>query len=423
MPAPAPGQDAPGQEEPPAPTPTLLGTWERIHERLDGDGDLITTTTRLVFAESGKAFWHNSQFDVDGADRHDPYGNIADWSATEDTITKTFIHDEDDDGQWDFDTIDKSYYLSGSGNVLFVHHWDSDETEDAFEPYTRVQDPVPSNPTLLGTWEAEGVYHEHDDLVDEYVIVGKKITTLTFTENRYILVETPRDGDEVADYWPSSGTWTPATESSVTKTFVAEGERDDDGNVAIEEKSFHKEYAWGAGGELFVMEWRGDWEGADAAARPNIERYTRVENPLPPLAGVWVWQDEGEGDDGQAEIDRATLTIGEALTFLFEREVGGENIVFWSYTGSWRHDESKQYLFVDVQSVVHSNPEVADGFSSRYLGHELRFAYAAAGIRDEIVVSWPAVERTYDSATDTWAESETYPYGGWYYWTSFVKQP
>ena len=184
-------------------------------------------------------------------------------------------------------------------------------------------------------------------------------------------------------------------------------------------RSFDKEYTWGAGGELFVMEWRGDWEDAGDAARPNIERYTRVEN-LPPLAGVWVWQ--GERDDGQAVIDRATLTIGEALTFLFEREVGGENILSWSYTGSWRHDESKQYLFVDVQSVVHSNPEVADRFSLPYLGHELRFAYAAAGIRDEIVVSWPRVERTYDSATDTWAESEEHPYGG-YFWTSFVKQP
>jgi hypothetical protein len=415
MPAPA-----ASQEEPPAATPTLLGTWERIHEGFDRDGDLITTTTRLVFAESGKAesgkaFWHNSQFDLNGDDRHDPYGNIADWSATEDTIiTKTFIDDEDDDGQWDSATIDKSYYLSGSGNVLFVHHWDSDETEDAFERYTRVQDPVPSNPTLLGTWEAEGVYHEHDDLLDDYVIVGKKITTLTFTENRYILVETPRDGDEVVDYWHSSGTWTPATESRVTKTFVAERHRDDDGTWTLEKRSFDKEYTWGAGGELFVMEWRGDWENAGDAARPYIERYTRVENPLPPLAGTWVWQDEG----GQARIRRYTLTIGEAFTYRFDVEVGGENIFSWSYTGSWRQDESKQYLFVDVQSVVHSNPEVAD----RYLGHELRFAYAAAGIRDEMLVSGPEFERTYDSATDTWAESEDFPYGA-YFGPGLVKQP
>ena len=277
-------------------------------------------------AESGKAFWHNSQFDLAGEDRHDPYGNIADWSATEDTITKTFIHDEDDDGQWDFGTIDKPYLFERLGNVLFVHHWDSDETDDAFERYTRVQDAVPSNPTLLGTWEAESAYWEHDDLVDDYVLVGNKKNTLTFTENAYILIETPRVGGEVADYRPSSGTWTPATESSVTKTFVAERERDDDGTWTLETRSFDKEYTWGAGGELFVMEWRGDWEDAGDAARPNIERYTRVENPLPPLAGVWVWQDEGEGDDGQAVIDRATLTIGEALTFLIrERSRGREH--------------------------------------------------------------------------------------------------
>ena len=413
MPAPA-----ASQEEPPAATPTLLGTWERIHERLDGDEDLITTTTRLVFAESGKAesgkaFWHNSQFDLNGDDRHDPYGNIADWSATEDTITKTFIHDEDDDGQWDSATIDKSYYLSGSGNVLFVHHWDSDETEDAFERYTRVQDPVPSNPTLLGTWEAEGVYHEHDDLLDDYVIVGKKITTLTFTENRYILVETPRDGDEVVDYWHSSGTWTPATESRVTKTFVAERHRDDDGTWTLEKRSFDKEYTWGAGGELFVMEWRGDWEDVGDAARPNIERYTRVENPLPPLAGTWV---------GEFEADRHTMTIGDAFTYAFRTEEDG-TVSNWSFSGSWRHEEAKAFLYVDSQSVTYSDTydaEAAELFDNRFDGDEVRIAYAPSGVADTMVVSLFWGEVQYDENTDTWTDNETTPYGR--YDGRFVRQ-
>ena len=63
------------------------------------------------------------------------------------------------------------------------------------------------------------------------------------------------------------------TESSVTKTFVAERHHNDDGTWTIEERSFEKRYAWGAGGELFVIEWRGDREDANEAASPGIERY------------------------------------------------------------------------------------------------------------------------------------------------------
>ena len=420
---------APAPEEPDPPMPTLAGTWEQVTEWDDDDGDIRPVTIRLVFTESGKAFWHVDQLELSGEHRHDPYGHIADWSATADTITKTFIHDNDEDGQWESGTIDKSYYLTDAGSVLFVHGWESDQAEDAFERYTRVQDPVPSNPTLLGTFESVGVHHEHDDVADDYVVAGKKVSTLTFTENRYILVETPRDGDEVA-YWPSSGTWTPATESSVTKTFVAERHRDDDGNWTIETRSFDKEYAWGAGGELFVQEWRADWEDAGDAANDSIERYTRVETPLPSLAGVWMWQVEGERD-GQVVVDRVTLTIGDSFTWLFEREVGGERELWWSLSGSSRHDAEKQFLFVDVQDAVITNlrwppeevDERVDRWTRQYKGHELRFGYAPAGVRDEMVISWAQEERTYDPDTNTWTEEhEGNPYGG-YNWRPFVKQP
>ena len=135
--------------DPDPPMPTLVGTWEQVTEWDDDDGDIRPVTIRLVLTESGKAFWHVDQLELSGDSHHDPYGHIADWSFTEGTITKTFFHDNDDDNQWESGTIDKSYYLTDAGNVLFVHHWESDEAEDAFERYTRVQDPVPSNPTLL----------------------------------------------------------------------------------------------------------------------------------------------------------------------------------------------------------------------------------------------------------------------------------
>jgi hypothetical protein len=410
-PAPAATPAAPAPEEPTPPEPTLLGTWEQVTEWDDDDGEIRPVTIRLVFTESGKAFWHVAQLELSGEDRHDPYGHIADWSFTEDTITKTFFHDNDDDNQWESGTIDKSYYLTDAGSVLFVHHWESDEAEDAFERYTRVQDPVPSNPTLLGTWEAEGVYHEHDDLVGDYVVAGKKINTLTFTENRYIIVETPRDGDEVVDYWHSSGKWTPATESSVTKTF-AERHEDDDGNVAIEEKSFHKEYAWGAGGELFVIVWNDDPDAGETQ-RPHIERYTRVENPLPPLAGTWV---------ATFEADRHTMTIGDAFTYTFRTEEDG-TVFNWSFSGSWRHEEAKAFLYVDSQSVTYSDTYdagAAEWFDNRFDGDEVRIAYAPSGVADTMVVSLFWGEVQYDGNTDTWTVNETTPYGR-YDWR-FVRQ-
>ena len=93
-----------------------------------------------MFSESGKAFWHVDQFNASGEERHGPYGHIADWKATDDTITKTFIGWDDQTQDWDTmrTMIDKSYSLSDSGDVLFVHNWGDEERVDSFERYTRV---------------------------------------------------------------------------------------------------------------------------------------------------------------------------------------------------------------------------------------------------------------------------------------------
>ena len=418
VPAPAPvvkeDPPAPTPQEPPA--PTLLGTWERVTEWGDDDGDDRIATIRLVFSETGRAFWHVLQFDTSGDERHSPYGHVADWSVTDDTVTKTFIDEED--GQWHTRTIDKSYHLSTSGNVLFIHDWGSDETVDEFEHYTRIQDPVPSSPTLLGTWEYERGHYQYDELVDEHVLVGKSKLTLTFTENRYIRVETPRIGDEVVDYGHSSGTWK-ATESSVTKTF-AERSRDDDGNVAIEEFSFDKEYAWGAGGELFVIEWEGDPDPGETQS-PEVERYTRVESPLPPLAGTWVFEFEEE-HDGERRTDRHTMTIGDTFAYTFRGEEDG-TIYTWSFGGSWRHEEATAFLYVDSQSVTYSDTydsDAAEWFDSRFDGQEVRIAYAPSGVADTMVVSLFWGEVQFDVDTDTWTDNETSPYGR-YDWR-FVRQ-
>ncbi len=411
---------APEPPTPPTPEPpTLLGTWEAVYDSVDGDGDVRTETIRLVFSASGKAFWHKDLFEISGEERDTPNGHIADWSHTDTTITKTTSR-EIGEGEYQTVTIEKEYYLSGSGNELFVHHWASEEKEDSFEHLTRVQDPVPANPTLLGTWERDGVRWGDDGPE------GRTKVTLTFTENRWIFVETPLDeAGEVTDYWPHSGAWTPATESSATKTFVAERHRDDDGTWTIETRSFDKHYAWGAGGELFVIEWRGTWENEDDRGAPHIERYRRVENPLPSLEGVWVWRAEGESDDGQVAGYRVTLTIGETFTYLWEQELGGAFELSYSVSGSWRHDESKQFVILDVPDAVITapswSPERVDRWTREHKGHPLRLAYASSGAPDRMVISSWHREQTYDAATNTYADSEVWPDGGYY--RAYVKQP
>ena len=403
--------------EPPA--PTLPGTWESVFKSTDSDGDVRQVTDRLVFSASGKAFWHTTQFELSGDDRHHPHGDIADWRATGDTITKTFLHDHDDDGQWDSATIEKEYYLSASGNELFVHHWGSDETENSFDRYTRVQEPVPANPTLLGTWEGDTVRWGDDGPE------GRGKITLTFTENRWIRVETQLDDAGETDYGSSSGAWTPVTESSVTKTFVGDRHSDDDGTWTIEERSFEKHYAWGAGGELFVIDWRGDWENANDAASPHIERYRRVENPLPSLEGVWIVRDEWEDDDGQVYRSRTRLTMGEEFEWLGEERVGGAIEVSLTISGSWRHDEKRQFIIVDVRDAVitapHWSAEDVVLWTREHKGHQLRFAYASAGAPDRMMISSFHREQDYDVATNIWADSGGFPHGGYHY--PFVKQP
>ena len=398
----------PVKEEPqPPPKPTLVGTWERVTEWEDEDGDRITSTNRLVFAENGKAFHHVMQWNLVGEEHHGPYGDIADWSATEDTITRTFILWDDQQDDWGDTsiTLDKTYSLSDSGEVLFVHCWECRDRQDQFERYSRVQDPVPQNPSLLGTWQYVGSYWDDDGLV------GTSTSTLTFTENRYILYEVDRIDDDVIDSSASSGTWNVAA-SRVTKTF-AHRERDDDGNWMVEERSFEKEYSWGAGGELFVVDWRGNWEGVSEQQNPSIQRYTRVADPLPPLAGTWVYELIRERD-GELETYRDTMTIDDSFTYTYESERGTRSYDI-SYTGSWRHEESKMFLFVDVHSASVNfgedyAPELSSQVKSELEGHEMRIAYAPTGIPNKIAVSSHTREREYTENTDMWVDSEL-PYG------------
>ena len=422
---------APGDSTPPK--PTLVGTWEQVTEWDDDDGDIRPVTVRLVLTESGTAFWHVDQLELSGEDHHDPYGHFARWSYTEDTITKTFYHDDDDDNRWESGTIDKSYYLSDSGNVLFVHHWDSEESENGFERYTRVQDPVPSNPTLLGTWESVGVYHEHDDLLDDYVVAGTETITLTFTKSRYILVETRRDGDEMVDYSHSSGTWTPAMAGSVTKTF-AEPREDDDGNVTIEDRSFDKEYAWGAGGELFVIRWKDDPDEGETQ-RPNVERYTRVESPLPAsMIGSWAGP-RYENVDGTWTFtetwryilradNTVTMEVVPELEFAQRPSPGADPYPPQCFHGTLTLDQSELFIMF-TNTTSNSRGVNAKVFDNK----TWRNAYAPTDSQAVIVMStwwseqlWPGEALPVEEQiAAVWKDNPRFPYGN--YWLTLTREP
>ena len=417
---------APAPEDPTPPKPTLVGTWEQVTEWEDDDGDVRPVTIKLVLTESGKAFWHVDQLELSGEERHEPYGHFANWKSTTDTITKTFVHDDDDDGQWESGTIDKSYHMSDSGSVLFVHHWESDEKEDRYERYTRVRDPVPSNPILLGTWESVGVYHEHDDLLDDYIVAGKETITLTFTKSRYILVETRRDGDEMVDYSHSSGTWTPAMEGSVTKTSVAERRRHDDGNWTIETRSFDKEYAWGAGGELFVIRWEDDPDEGETQ-NPYIERYTRVESPLPAsMIGSWAGPryENVEGTWTFTETWRFILRTDDTVTMEVVPEPEFAARPFpeadpyppQCFHGTLTLDPSELFItFTNTTSNASNNVEVFENKTWRN-------AYAPTDRQDVIVMStWWNEQLWPEQIAAEWPDNPRFPYGG--YWLTLTREP
>ena len=139
-----------------------------------------------------------------------------------------------------------------------------------------------------------------------------------------------------------------------------------------------------------------------------------MEAPIPyPLTGTWTgfryW-----------DVDQKpwTFTFGDAFT---EHYDDGE--VIFTLTGEWQLDEDNLYFFVTVESASETIDGVAtEDLPARYVGHELRYAFAPTGLANTILLSPFGAERSYDDVTSMWVEREG-PAISNRYWILLEQQP
>ena len=271
-------------------------------------------------------------------------------------------------------------------------------------PDTADPDPTPAKPTLIGTWQFMSPSRDDDGMV-----VGSETRTLTFTPERFIEFNVARETDgTITDRWRETGTWT-ATEDTVSKTYY----RWDDQNERRfdETTTTDKNYVWGdeAREVLFVHPWGSDDDES------HYDRGTRVNDPIPyPLTGTWTgfrYWDVAQRD--------WTFTFGDSFTESFDNGAR-----MFTLTGQWRLDEENLFFFVTVESAS----DVIDGVAnedfdpSKFVGHELRYAYAPSGLANTILLSPFGVEREYDDATSMWVEYDG-PRQANRYWMLLERTP
>ena len=139
--------------------PTLWGTWRTTVTWYDDD-ELITEVKTLTFTKSRYIRIHSvyrSDGSLDGS-----WSNSGTWTATDDTITRTWYHDDV------LTSLDRDYvFPDETRNTLLVHAWDSSADETRFVRYER----VPVSPSaVVGTWQ--GVVVGDDGRVTRTFSIG-----------------------------------------------------------------------------------------------------------------------------------------------------------------------------------------------------------------------------------------------------------
>ena len=265
--------------------------------------------------------------------------------------------------------------------------------------------PEPPKPTLIGTWQFVSPEHDDDGMLER-----TETLTLTFTSaGRFIEFYVVRRLDgSIEDRWRETGTWT-ATQGTVTKTLY---EWDDENDRRFEEPTtINKHYTWGddSGEVLFIHPW-----GATIDEHYFV-RGIRVEDPIPyPLTGTWTgfryW-----------DVDQRpwTFTFGDTFT---EHYDDGEET--FTLTGEWRLDEENLYFFVTVENASDTRGGVAaeDFDATRFVEHELRYAFAPTGLDNTILLSPFGIERSYDVVTSMWVDREDSATSN-RYWMLLERQP
>ena len=140
------------EPEPPAALLTLEGTWRSSNNWIDDEGRERTEITVLTLTGGGRAIEHLVELDTaDGEVLESWTGNRAGWSAVEDTVTRTFYydHDDNDDTEDAVESVVKRYYWGEDRDSVFIEDWGAQQPGGSVRRYVRVDDPLPN---LTGTW-------------------------------------------------------------------------------------------------------------------------------------------------------------------------------------------------------------------------------------------------------------------------------
>lgn len=256
--------------------------------------------------------------------------------------------------------------------------------------------------SLIGTWQ--NVDTDTDDDGERET----RTTTLTFTTSRFIVFNILSRGGVAIDDWPDNGTWT-HTDTTITRIWA-----EDDIPMEV-----IKEYHWGDAERNTLLVHH--WEWGEPAR--SFERYTRLADPIPGgLTGTWTHR--GTWDDGERGEVQQTVTYtitDDTFTEVDRNEYPDGDIEINTRAGRLTVDRDEQFLMVAVTSAsLEWNGQPDEDFDhTRWVGHEFRYGYAAAGEPDKLSISPRWDEQLWNDETMMWENNEELPYGN--YWRLFTR--
>lgn len=138
----------------PAPEPepeplTLQGTWIETSTWTEDDGTVISAATVLTLT-SDRAVTFNVEYDAASGDQLGWWWSTGTWSATDDTVTRTWRDDHDDDDETPevMREVTRPYHWGEGRQSVFMDWWNSDDPEsDNLNIYKRRR-----APDVVGTW-------------------------------------------------------------------------------------------------------------------------------------------------------------------------------------------------------------------------------------------------------------------------------
>ena len=135
----------------PAPTPSLLGTWTGTEQVRDDNGVLTGTHVYTLTFTKSRTIAVASVRDAAGRE-FDRWREVGTWSATANTVTRTWYGDDENDRRMSEPThLAKNYAFADEGNVLLINPWFWTTATDGYWYNTRVKTPIQD--LLTGTWE------------------------------------------------------------------------------------------------------------------------------------------------------------------------------------------------------------------------------------------------------------------------------